>query len=150
MRSGADPKEILKAHGLRRTEAREALLRTLIAARQPLSHKEILARMRRRVNRVTIYRALDAFVEIGMVHEALVTDRTRVFELGDHCGLRQCHPHFTCRRCGAVHCMMEAVIPLAQNLPPGYVIERQRVHIEGLCPVCAKHSRKKARRASGS
>jgi hypothetical protein len=33
--------------------------------------------------------------------------------------------------------MDRAVVPLAHNLRKGYVAERQKVLIEGLCPMCA-------------
>jgi len=133
----AQIKETLHAHGFRCTEGRARILRVLQSARKPLSHAEILKRTGKHVNRVTVYRVLEAFAEAGMVHRAYVNERTWVFELSDRCTSRQCHPHFTCRKCGRVTCLTDVVVPLAKGLPKGYVAERQKVHIEGICAACA-------------
>ena len=130
-------KDTLRAHGFRCTEGRVRIFSTLQAARRPLSHTDILKRVGRHVNRVTVYRVLEAFTEAGMVHRAFVNDRTWVFELPDRCTSRQCHPHFTCNTCGKVTCLTDVVVPLAKRLPKGYVAERQKVHIEGTCAACA-------------
>ena len=54
---------LLKTHGLRRTKARVRILEVLKAARKPLSQADILARLGTpRPDRVSVYRALDAFV----------------------------------------------------------------------------------------
>ena len=131
--------DVLRAHGLNATRGRVKLLAILKAARRPLTHTEILRRLRStRLNRVSVYRALDAFVEAGLLHRAFVDDRAWAFESPDRCDERRCHPHFTCRSCGAVSCMPQVRVPLARGVPKGYLAERQKVHIEGLCPSCAK------------
>ena len=136
----AKNREILRAHGFRCTRGRMQLLSVLKSARRPLSHSDILERMEgSRLDRVSVYRALDAFVGAGLVHRAYTDGRTGVFELPDHCEQHRCHPHFTCHECGNVTCMTEVLVPLARGLPKGYVAERQKVHIEGVCASCAAH-----------
>ena len=130
-------KDALHAHGFRCTEARGRILSALQAARRPLSHADILKRTGRTMNRVTVYRVLEAFTNAGMVHRACIDGRTWVFELSDRCTSRQCHPHFTCARCEEITCLTDVVVPLAKRLPKGYVAERQKVHIEGTCAACA-------------
>jgi len=132
-----DAGDILQSHGLRRTQGRMKILSVLKSARRPLSHTQILTRLGEPgVNRVSVYRALETFVNAGFVHRAFVDGRTRVFEVADRCGPQQCHPHFSCRRCGSVTCMTDVVLPVAKGLPEGYTIDRQKVHIEGVCGPC--------------
>ncbi len=90
-----------------------------------------------RMNRVSVYRALDSFVSVGLVHRVFLNERTWAFETADRCERDRCHPHFTCRRCGLVTCMTKVTVPLARGLPKGLIAERQKVHIEGLCASCA-------------
>lgn len=131
--------DMLRAHGLRATPGRVKLLSVLKTAGRPLSQTELLGRLKSEsLNRVSIYRALSALVRAGLVHRALVNGRTWAFETSDRCDDRQCHPHFTCRTCGAICCMPHVRVPLATGLPAGYVAKRQKVHIEGICPSCAR------------
>jgi Fe2+ or Zn2+ uptake regulation protein len=59
------------------------------------------------------------------------------FELANRCTEKQCHPHFTCTNCGVTHCLTDITLPLAQVSRKGFVISRQQVRLEGLCPACA-------------
>ena len=90
-----------------------------------------------RADRVSIYRALEAFVEKGLVHRAFVDDRTWLYETADRCGEDHCHPHFTCRVCGRVQCLVTVEVPIIKDMGPGFVAERQQIHISGLCPACS-------------
>ncbi len=129
---------LIRSCGLRSTPGRMKLLSVLKAARRPLSHGEILVRMRgERMDRVSVYRALDAFVGVGLVHRAYVDGRTWAFETADRCGRDRCHPHFSCRLCGSVTCLIEVHVPLVTGLRKGWIAERQKVHLEGLCASCA-------------
>jgi len=131
------PETLLKTHGLRRTRARLRILEVLKAARKPLSQAGILAHLGTpRPDRVSVYRALDAFVEAGFLHRAYVDDRTSMFELADRCGPTMCHPHFYCRKCREIFCLPDSKVPRISRLPKGFIVERQKVSLEGLCPKC--------------
>ncbi len=132
---------MVRNSGLRCTKARRLILTLLLKAHCPLSHHDILdALAKGSIDRVTVYRVLEAFVKTGIVHRAYVNSRTWVFELPTYCERDRCHPHFTCRICGKTACMRGAVVPLVSGLKKGYIPERQKVFIEGLCPECARHS----------
>jgi Fur family ferric uptake transcriptional regulator len=120
----------------------------LLKAKRPLSHEEIFRELPpRALDRVSLYRALDSFVEAGIVHGAHLDEGRRYYEMGDRCTPVQCHPHFTCRRCGETTCVEEARIPLVRGLPRGFRVERQKVHIDGLCAQCAgRQDREETRR----
>ncbi|MHC4464097.1 MAG: hypothetical protein ACYS30_22105, partial [Planctomycetota bacterium] len=63
--------------------------------------------------------------------------RAQHFELAHKCSENQCHPHFTCTSCGSTHCLTEMSPPMAKSPHKGFVIHRQQVRLEGLCPACA-------------
>ena len=131
------PENVLGNAKLRCTRGRVAILKVLATARKPLTREQIAAELGKKdLNKVTIYRALEGFVKVGLVHKAFLHKRTWHFELADNCTERQCHPHFTCTECGSTHCLTEISLPMARSPHKGFVIDRQRVQLEGLCPKC--------------
>jgi len=130
-------RSLLSTAKLRRTSPRVAILAALFGARRPQTAEQIAAKLASNApDKVTIYRALERFVEAGLVHKAFLQERTWYFELSRNCTESQCHPHFTCINCGDMHCLMEISLPMAKSAPKGFVIGRQRVQLEGLCPKC--------------
>jgi len=119
------------------TEARVAILRVLLEANGPLRQDQIAGWESHKLNKVTVYRTLDSLAEAGLVHRAFLQTRAWHFDLADHCSEKQCHPHFTCTNCGVTRCMTDISLPLAKIPQKGYVISRQQVRLEGLCPACA-------------
>lgn len=128
---------ILQQAGLFRTGGRIAILKVLLRAGRPLTRKQIAGRLGRTgLNKTTIYRALESFAAAGLVHKAFLHNRTWHFELARHCTDSQCHPHFTCKRCGRTCCLTDVTVPMLKGLGKGFKLERQRVQLEGLCPAC--------------
>jgi Fur family ferric uptake transcriptional regulator len=118
-----------------------AVLGALLGARKPQTADQIAAKLSRpAADRVTVYRTLEAFLEAGLVHKAFIDERTWHFELAHNCTESQCHPHFTCTDCGDTNCLTEISLPLAKSPGKGFVIRRQRVQLEGLCPKCNANS----------
>jgi Fur family transcriptional regulator, ferric uptake regulator len=131
-------RHLLKKAGLYCTEARIAILRVLMEAGSPLRQDQIGGRLAdRSLNKVTVYRTLESLAEAGLVHRAFLHKRTWHFELADHCTEKQCHPHFTCTSCGETRCLTGISLPMATIPQEGFVIRRQQVRLEGLCPACA-------------
>jgi Fe2+ or Zn2+ uptake regulation protein len=131
-------RHMLKGAELYCTEARIAILKVLMQAPSPLRQNEIAARLKAKaLNKVTIYRTLQSLVEAGLVHRAFLQKRAWHFELAHHCSATQCHPHFTCLSCGHTHCLTGISLPMAESPYKGFVISRQQVRLEGLCPSCA-------------
>jgi Fur family ferric uptake transcriptional regulator len=130
--------DLLKATGLRRTGPRMVVLAVLLEAGKPVTQQEIARLLGwESPNKVTIYRALERLIDAGIVHKAFLRQRSWHFELAGNCSKNQCHPHFTCNKCGQTHCMTELSIPLAKGLKKGFVLHRQQIRLEGLCPSCA-------------
>jgi Fur family ferric uptake transcriptional regulator len=131
------PEKMLDEVKLRCTRGRVVILKALAAAKKPLTPEQIASELGRRgLNKVTIYRSLERFVKVGLVHKAFLHNRTWHFELADNCSESQCHPHFTCTECGTTQCLMGVSLPMARSPHKGFVIDRQRVQLEGLCPEC--------------
>ena len=131
-------REMLKAAKLYRTSGRIDILIVLMNAGKPLSQDQIAGLSgQKRFDKVTIYRTLEKLLEAGLVHKAYMDKRAWHFELAHNCTEHQCHPHFTCTSCGNTHCLMGISLPMAKSPYKGFVIHRQQVRLEGLCPACA-------------
>jgi Fur family transcriptional regulator, ferric uptake regulator len=147
--------EVLQGFEMRCTQGRTALLKILLRAKQALSQEQIaekLAVREQQLDKATIYRALECFVEVGLVHRAYQQDRVWYYELSHRCSEKQCHPHFNCTACGKTFCLPNAKVPLAKGIKRGFVLQRQKVRLEGLCPKCNEVRKRKKKRGwkSGS
>ena len=135
---------MLRGAKLRVTSCRRSLLALLLRAGEPLTQRELTARLEEQgFNRVTIYRALQTFLEASIVHRIVTDDRTWRFAI-THCGHRgHCHPHFTCRLCGSIQCLDGVAIPEVEAV--GHRIEAQAMYLWGLCPACLQEQEKAGR-----
>jgi Fur family ferric uptake transcriptional regulator len=130
-------REMLKAAKLYCTAGRVTILKVLMEAGKPLSQDQIASRSgKERFDKVTIYRTLESLLEVGLVHKVFIDKRAWHFELAHNCTEHQCHPHFTCTSCGNTTCLTEILLPMAKSPHKGFVILRQQVRLEGLCPTC--------------
>lgn len=131
-------RQMLKHAKLYCTEPRLAILQVLLQAARPLRQDQIAEQLTlRALNKVTVYRTLESLIEVGLVHRAFTYRRAWYFELANHCTEHQCHPHFTCTNCGVTHCLTDILLPMAKVSQKGFIVNRQQVRLEGLCPACA-------------
>jgi Fur family ferric uptake transcriptional regulator len=131
--------QMLKAAGLRQTDARIGVLSALAESEEALTQEQIAEKLVDIApNKTTIYRILESLVRKGIVHKAFTRDRSVYFELGDNCSEKQCHPHFTCTTCERTVCLTDVEVPLAGIGEKGYEIHHQKVEIQGLCPTCSR------------
>ena len=129
--------KLLDSAKLKRTESRKKILDVLLKAASPQTADEIISAIGKSgPNKVTVYRTLESIVEAGIVHRAFIDGRSQYYELGNKCTEHQCHPHFVCSDCGRTLCLPEVSVPMVSNAPAGFVINRQKVRLEGLCPKC--------------
>lgn len=120
------------------TKGRLAILKVLMKADKPLSQVQIARKLgKKHFDKVTIYRTLESLLKVGLVHKAFMGKRACYFELARNCTESQCHPHFTCTNCGSTHCLTEISLPMAKSPHKGFIIHRQQVRFEGICPACA-------------
>jgi Fur family ferric uptake transcriptional regulator len=129
--------KLLCSAKLKQTWPRRMILGVLLAEGKPQTADEIVSAMdKKRPNRVTVYRTLESMVNAGIVHRAYIEQGCRYYEMADKCSESQCHPHFVCTDCGQTRCLPEVSVPMTSNPPAGFVIHRQQVRLEGLCPNC--------------
>lgn len=129
---------VLKAHGLRVTPARLAILEALEASHEPLSIEAILARLpKKTADQATVYRTLESFTEKGLVSQVVLSPERALYErAGDD------HHHIVCTRCGKIehialkdctHFEKDALKASAQFK----TIERHTLELYGRCKSCA-------------
>lgn len=91
------------------------------------------------VDRVTVYRTLQTFVEKGIIHQVPTTDNSILYALCKH----NCekghhhdnHVHFVCNQCEATVCLDEVTVP-AVKLPVGFRPIQAAMIVTGLCKNC--------------
>jgi Fur family transcriptional regulator, ferric uptake regulator len=128
----------IRARGLRATPSRIAVLETLRAIEQPISHAEVAARLDQRGwDPATLYRNLMDFAEAGLVRRSDLGDHVWRFELKRGAHDTSAHPHFVCTACGTMECLpvIELVIPRGKA-PRAVRQRRVEVHLRGLCDAC--------------
>lgn len=129
--------KLLDEGRLRKTRQRLNILRVLAEAARPLKQEQITQKLgKKSPDKATIYRCLERFTEAGIVHKAYLQDNIWHYELADRCTEKQCHPHFTCVNCGGITCMDKATVPIVKGIGKGFILRRQQVRLEGLCPSC--------------
>ncbi len=128
--------DMLKNAQLYCTKARLCVIKALLHADRPIKQEQIAQALDGTFDRVTLYRTLDSLARADLVHKVFLEERACHYELAHHCSKTQCHPHFTCSQCGQTHCLTDLVIPLAHSPHHGFLIQRQQVRLEGICPSC--------------
>jgi len=131
-------RELITRHGGRVTRTRIAVIETLLASDQPLSHDELgsmLAEIDIPHDRVTLYRALDWLVEHGIARRIAGGDRAWRFEAARADGHR--HAHFHCDHCGQVICLEHLEPSFSTVLPDGYRVDRAELILHGACASCS-------------
>lgn len=133
--------ERLKAQGLRVTNPRRRVLRTLAATRRPLGAYQIRDRVLEageRIDVVSVYRILAALVEVGLAHHIGAVDGYLAC-WSRHSGIHQTQ-HLICDRCG---CVEEVSVPssaLAEigvaSSRMGFLSDLTRVEVTGTCSHC--------------
>lgn len=136
MDSELKAKRILDEFNLRFTQGRAAIVKILHDSNCAVSRNEILSRLNYSLNKTTVYRAIDCFVDCGLVHLAYTKNGVNYYGLCKDCGKIQCHPHFECRKCGVIFCLKDCSLPKLVDVPDGFKVLRQKVKIEGLCKKC--------------
>jgi len=131
--------EVLRRDGGRITEARRAVVETLLAAGDHhVTADELAAAVQARhpeVHRATVYRTLDRLESTGIVSHTHLGHGPSTFHLTDHP-----HHHAVCRSCNAiVELPPGALDDVAARLHDqhGWTLAPQHFALSGLCPDCA-------------
>lgn len=135
----ADLDGILKEHGLRKTTFRKELLSLFYSSNSSLTAEEVKNKLVESADKVTIYRALDAFEKSGLIHK--VPDKsnlTRYAICHSQCSSVEHvhnHAHFICNKCNETFCIDDIKIPPIEATR-GFLIKNSKLTLEGECPDC--------------
>jgi Fe2+ or Zn2+ uptake regulation protein len=128
----------LRAHGLRVTAPRVAVLAVLEGEGHHADALSIAEMARRQCGNLSIqavYDNLNALVDAGLVRRIQPSGHTARYEPQRHDN----HHHIVCRHCGAtedVACAVGHVPCLEPVHDHGYVVDEAEVIYWGLCPRC--------------
>jgi Fur family ferric uptake transcriptional regulator len=131
----------LQSAGLRRTPVRAAVLALLGKASRPLGVPDMLGKLPRGTDVVTVYRTLNTFMRKKLVHRIQAEDRSWRYALGTSTiQMDHRHPHFVCEKCQNVECLAGAEIPKGLSRSMGvnsvYAVSYLEVVLHGVCPRC--------------
>ena len=130
--------QAIKSKGLRLTNPRKDVYRFINASKNALSHADIELNFRKEYDRVTIYRTINTFIEVGLIHEILDTSGMKYAVCKSNCISHQHkdnHLHFKCSVCKKLECLYEIEIK-SFKLPKNYNATSVNILIEGICSEC--------------
>jgi Fur family ferric uptake transcriptional regulator/Fur family zinc uptake transcriptional regulator len=136
--------KLLEAAGLRVTPVRVLILGQLLKAGRPISHNDLWKKKRiRSFNRVTVYRTLVTLRNRRIVQAVQGVDGVWRFcaHAGQQNGCPGNHPHFVCKRCRRMTCLLGQTMPFVE-VPDGTVVEAKQLVAYGICARCAQESAK--------
>lgn len=130
---------ILKKAKLNVTEGRKNILEMFVLGGGALAHADIEKNTSVSIDRVTVYRTLQTFVERGIIHLIPTTDNTILYALcKDNCSdghHHDEHVHFICITCNKTNCLEEITVPNIQ-LPKGFKPIQTAMIVKGICLHC--------------
>lgn len=131
--------DILRERGLSVTEGRLRILSLFLDAPGALAHSDIERQTGTGLDRVTVYRTLQAFVDKGLIHQIPTTDNSVLYALCRHkCSHdhhQDDHVHFICNVCDKTMCLDEVTVPRVK-LPKGFRPDRSAMVVTGVCRQC--------------
>lgn len=129
-------KALLKKSGSSFTAGRRAVF-DLLLDQEPQSMQVLVTRAKGKVDRATLYRTIELFERLGIVHRVNIGWKYKV-ELSDvflgH------HHHFYCTRCGTTYNlpgnpMLETMIDSTVS-KEGFSARGHQLEVYGLCQAC--------------
>lgn len=131
--------QILKENGIANTDSRRKILELFLDQGSALAHSDIEKKMGGALDRVTVYRTLQTFLEKGLIHTIPSTDNSIRYALcksecseGHH---HDDHVHFVCDECGSTVCLDTVTTPVVK-LPRGFKGKQVDVVVSGTCKDC--------------
>ena len=130
---------VLRAHNLRVTAPRLAVLEALAELPAHVTVEEVAQRARARIGTLStqaVYDIMAALRRAGLVRRIAPSGGPALFEtrVGDN------HHHLVCRDCGQtvdVDCAVGDAPCLAPESAAGYVVDEAEITFWGRCPDCA-------------
>jgi Fur family transcriptional regulator, zinc uptake regulator len=128
-------------HGERLTPSRRRVYSELLRQPRPISAYDLLSRLekreRRKLSPLTVYRALDFLMRVGLVHKL---ESQHSFVACDHPEDRHHGLYLVCSSCGrADELDADAIDTLVHKAARarGFRPEKQIVEVQGVCQACS-------------
>lgn len=130
--------QLLKNHGLKKTDIRLKVLTEFLQCDHALSHQDLEASLAQ-IDRVTLYRTLNSFESKGITHKVLDQHGVSKYALcksdcSEHAH-HDNHFHFHCTNCNKTVCLDDHLTQTI-SLPKGYQMSDIRLNVRGLCKDC--------------
>ena len=123
----------------RNTAQQKLVLEILSESSKALSADEILSKLPKTINKSTVYRILEKFVQQGKIHFVTGEEGKSFYALCKSCSAEShnhFHIHFQCRKCKVVKCLPQTVdVPNLEN----YTILDSQFPLIGICEACNKN-----------
>lgn len=130
---------LLKAHDLRATGPRMAVLRALARAGRPLSYTEVVELLGETDwDQATVFRNLVKLRDAGITTVVSRVDGMDRYALvsAEH-GTEHRHPHFVCEDCGRIDCLPDEIIgEISLPEPWRAAVADAVLQMRGVCPTC--------------
>lgn len=127
----------IKQSGLVLTKMRKKVLLVFFKNQKPLDAKSLQSSVGY-IDRVTLFRILNAFEEHKIIHIIRLEDGRKLFALCNQDCSQDAHSHkhihFECERCEDVSCLPITGFP--QFNIPNYIINNISININGICLNC--------------
>lgn len=131
--------QILRENNIANTDSRRKILALFLGQDAALVHSDIEEKMGGALDRVTVYRTLQTFLEKGLIHTIPSSDNAIRYALcksgcseGHH---HDNHVHFICDECGNTTCLEKVSAP-SVKLPRGFKGKQVDVVVSGICKDC--------------
>ncbi|MBD3724163.1 MAG: transcriptional repressor [Flavobacteriaceae bacterium] len=122
----------------RNSNTKKEIISLLESKEVALTHKDFQDYFQDKIDRVTIYRALDRLVEEGKLHKIANIDGGTQYALThqncEHHKSAHNHVHFSCEFCKKTICLDDISPKL--KLPKDYMIKDIQIIVSGICPNC--------------
>lgn len=131
--------KLLSKNGLSQTSFRKKLIKLFYQSNSSLSIDEVINDLHNKVDKATIYRALNAFEGNGLIHKVPDKDNLLRYALCQ----KECsptkhshnHAHLLCDKCNSTYCLNDFKIPL-KNEYNGFIVSNSKIILEGRCVDC--------------
>lgn len=126
--------DVLRGRGLRSTPGRRAVLQLIESAELPLSHGDIMQRLRRgTIDRATVFRILDDLVRVGLARRMDVGDR--IWRYGPSRPDGAMIAVFACSSCHRLD-ELEVELRLPASVPRALREKQVQLLLCGRCDAC--------------
>lgn len=136
----ADAIEILKRNQLKHTKQRIRVLEDIWANTTAISQPELEKKLGKEIDRVTLYRILNTYVNKGILHRISDLNGTANYAIcSSACSAdqhRDEHVHFNCTNCNKVFCLTTKVPAI--SITEGFKAETISLIAYGICKECGK------------